>query len=71
VSVDDFDYQAAYAGPCTCPPECPNHVEDDCYDEECTSTSDDDNARERHSWGSCGATLPDGTKCPCEAGWEE
>lgn len=24
-----------------------------------------------HGWGSCGAYLPDGSDCPCEAGWEE
>jgi hypothetical protein len=29
----------------------------------------DDN--EKHSWGACDGELPDGTVCPCEAGWEE
>ena len=24
-----------------------------------------------HSWGGCGAVLPDSRVCPCEAGWEE
>lgn len=27
--------------------------------------------REEHTWGSCDVLLPDGTNCPCEAGWEE
>lgn len=26
---------------------------------------------EVHGWGSCGEKLPNGTDCPCEAGWEE
>lgn len=34
---------------------------------ECPNFDDPD----AHSWGDCGATLPNGTECPCEAGWEE
>lgn len=26
---------------------------------------------EEHGWGLCGQKLPDGSFCPCEAGWEE
>ena len=24
-----------------------------------------------HTWGECGGELPDGSDCPCEAGWVE
>lgn len=34
---------------------------------ECTCNCDE----EEHGWGSCYNTLPDGSECPCKAGWEE
>jgi hypothetical protein len=30
-----------------------------------------DHEEEEHSWGACDTELPDGSDCPCEAGWEE
>jgi hypothetical protein len=34
---------------------------------ECPARDD----RFEHTWGRCGGELPDGSDCPCEAGWEE
>lgn len=69
----EFEYNAYFAGPCACPPNCPNHAANPyCEDESCNVDHEDDyDARGRHSWGSCDEELPDETICPCDAGWEE
>lgn len=57
---DDYEEHTYFTGTCTCPPECEN------YDPE-----EGEGAREYHGWGDCGGALPNGSTCPCQAGWEE
>jgi hypothetical protein len=61
---EEWEEHAYYTGTCTCPPECPNHDPDATHGENWKH-------RDGHSWGGCGEQLPDGSECPCEAGWEE